>query len=116
MATTTSQSPSSKSTDRPGVPFRSTSQNYINAQQSSPQSTTDKETFVSPVKIPDGRRDSKGAVVFSPTETWRPNIGRKQSWSQQDLKREMLQAELGEKRDEGQGTGFTEGGEGSRRV
>jgi len=116
MATTTSQPPSSKSTDRSGVPFRSTSQNYINAQQSSPKSSTGKDTFVPPVKIPDGRRDSKGAVVVSPTETWRPNFGRKQSWSQQDLKRELLQAELGEKMDEGQGMGFTEGGEGSRKV
>lgn len=115
MATTTNPSTSSKSPDRPGVPLRSTSQNYINAQRNGEAEAAAGQK-VQQIKIPDGRKNSTGEAVVSPTETWRPNFTRKQSWCQQDLKREILQTELDKQTDEGQGTGFTEGGEGTRQI
>jgi hypothetical protein len=42
-------------------------------------------------------------------------MNRVQSWNQEDLKRKAYQVEMGEC-EKGQGTGFTEGGEGTRRV
>lgn len=48
----------------------------------------------------------------SPTETWRPNYERSQSWCQEDLKRQIMQAELGKRQEEGvDQRGFTEEGE-----
>jgi len=38
-----------------------------------------------------------------------------QSWNQEDLKRKAYQVEMGEC-EKGQGTGFTEGGPGTRRI
>ena len=110
---------SSKSPNHPGIPFRSTSQNYINAQQNSPTSpkTSKAEEFrTQAVRIPDGRRNSLGEIIPSPTESWKPNFQRTQSWCQEDLKRQLLENEFGKQREQGQGTGFTEGGEGSRKV
>jgi len=75
--------------------------------------STIKEHSITTVKIPDGRRNSKGDVVVSPTETWRPNIERKQSWCQEDLKRQILETQL-EKTEEGKG--FTEVEEGTKRA
>jgi hypothetical protein len=52
----------------------------------------------------------------SPTTSWKPNFARKQSWNLEDLKRMVYERDLKVKRAEGQGTGFTEGGEGTRKV
>jgi len=65
--------------------------------------------------MPDGRRNSHGEVLPSPIESWRPDIKRKQSWKQEDLKRNFYEREMKD-REVGQGTGFTEGAEGTRRV
>lgn len=90
--------------DRPGVPIRGTSHNYVNAQlesQNSPTSPT--------VVIPDGRRNSRGQAIQSPTETWKPNFGRKQSWNQEDLKRELMMSGIDKpKESTAAGLGFTE--------
>lgn len=104
---------SSKSSDHPGVPFRATSHNYINAQAAAPENT---EPHNATIHIPDGRKNSVGELLPSPTESWKPNFQRTQSWNQEDLKRLITQSELEKKRAEGQGTGFTEGGEGTRKI
>jgi len=103
----TSGSPNAPSSTRAGIPFHPTSTNYIDAQ-SQPIQTQ-------PIRIPDGRRNSLGEVLPSPTESWKPKMNRVQSWNQEDLKRKAYQTEMGEC-EKGQGTGFTEGGEGTRRV
>jgi hypothetical protein len=93
------------------------SSNYANAQAAS-QSQQDKEsspTSSSPVKICDGRRNSQGEVLPSPTETWKPSMNRVQSWSREEFKRVVYKGEM-VNGDKGQGTGFTEGGEGTREV
>jgi hypothetical protein len=59
----------------------------------------------SPVDIPDGRRNSQGEALKSPVASWKPTFERKQSWNQQDLKREVQKQEL-EKRE--WGAGFSE--------
>jgi hypothetical protein len=59
----------------------------------------------SPVDIPDGRRNSQGEALKSPVASWKPTFERKQSWNQQDLKREVQKEEL-EKREGG--AGFSE--------
>jgi hypothetical protein len=59
----------------------------------------------SPVDIPDGRRNSQGEALKSPVASWKPTFERKQSWNQQDLKREVQKEEL-EKA--GGGAGFSE--------
>ena len=83
--------------NKSGIPFH---------PSSSPQSTTTKPT---PIKIPDGRRNSHGEVLGSPTETWRPKLDRTQSWNREDLKRvvykEMVEREVEEA---GEDMGFTE--------
>ncbi len=42
-------------------------------------------------------------------------MNRVQSWNQEDLKRKAYQVEM-EECEKGQGTGFTEGGAGTRRI
>jgi hypothetical protein len=59
----------------------------------------------SPIDIPDGRRNSQGEALKSPVASWKPTFERKQSWSQQDLKREVQKEEL--EKTEG-GAGFSE--------
>jgi len=91
--------------DRPGVPLRGISQNYINAQAQSAVTSPTSPT----VKIPDGRRTSTGEAITSPTETWRPNYERKQSWNQEDLKRQLMMSGIEKVAGtEVRGTGFTE--------
>jgi hypothetical protein len=66
------------------------------------------------ISIPDGRRNSKGEELASPTQTWRPNPARTQSWDRQAYKRDMQWAGLKKenegvsKGDKGEFTGFTE--------
>ncbi len=43
----------------------------------------------------------------NPSASWRPKYGRKQSWNQQDFKREMHMSTVA---DAGKGPGFTEAG------
>jgi len=59
--------------------------------------------------MPDGRRNSKGDILPSPTATWKPNYSRKQSWNQEDFKRDMMVHDL-EKTvpQKDAGRGFTE--------
>jgi len=107
---TSSGSPDAPSTTRAGIPFHPTSANYVDAQNHSNSDAT-----TQPIRIADGRRNSQGEILTSPTGSWRPKTNRVQSWNQEDLKRKAYQVEMGEC-EKGQGTGFTEGGEGTRRV
>jgi len=107
---TTSGSPNAPSTTLAGIPFHPTSTNYVDAQ-SAPTNTN----ATQPIRIPDGRRNSLGEILSSPTESWKPKMNRVQSWNQEDLKRKAYQVQMGEC-EKGQGTGFTEGGEGTRHV
>lgn len=47
-----------------------------------------------PVQMPDGRRNSQGEELKSPVASWTPAFERKQSWNQQDLKREVQRGQL----------------------
>ncbi|PQE14283.1 hypothetical protein CJF31_00006838 [Rutstroemia sp. NJR-2017a BVV2] len=66
------------------------------------------------ITIPDGRRNSKGEELASPTQTWRPNPARTQSWDLQAYKRDMQWAGLkkenegGSQGGKGEFLGFTE--------
>jgi len=100
-------SPNAPSTTKAGIPFHPTSTNYTDAQAL--------VNAAEPIRIPDGRRNSQGEILPSPTESWRPKMNRVQSWNQEDLKRKAYQVEMGDC-EKGQGTGFTEGGPGTRRV
>jgi hypothetical protein len=114
MATSTS-SPASPTAakgviNKAGIPFNLTSTNYQSAQSESSEHT-------SPIKIPDGRRNSQGEILPSPTESWKPNLQRTQSWNSEDLKRVYYKKDMqAGAQPQGQGTGFTEGGEGTRKV
>jgi len=113
MATQAAQQPAAGSPNAPsntkaGIPFHPISSNYIDAQAAA-------HAAIAPIRIPDGRRNSQGEILPSPTESWRPKMNRVQSWNQEDLKRKAYQVEMGEC-EKGQGMGFTEGGEGTRRV
>ncbi|KAH6716989.1 hypothetical protein DL95DRAFT_33181 [Leptodontidium sp. 2 PMI_412] len=92
------------------------SSNYANAQaqQSTIYSPISPCTTTNHVSIPDGRRNSQGEVLPSPTEDWKPNFKRVQSWSREEFKRDVYKIEMVE--EPGQGTGFTEGGKGTRKV
>ncbi|TVY89160.1 hypothetical protein LAWI1_G007625 [Lachnellula willkommii] len=75
-----------------------------------PSSDTSPSTLP-PVSIPDGRRNSQGEVLKSPTETWKPNMARTQSWNQEDLKRRFYAGSLDPATSralEGEEKGFTE--------
>jgi len=66
-----------------------------------------------PISIPDGRRNSQGEILKSPTETWKPNMARTQSWNQEDLKRRFYAGELDPATSKalvGEEKGFTEAG------
>ncbi|KUJ17050.1 uncharacterized protein LY89DRAFT_70463 [Mollisia scopiformis] len=55
----------------------------------------------------DGRRNSFGEILPSPTESWKPTFNRVQSWNREDRKREIvLQREIAAH--EGYGGGFSE--------
>jgi hypothetical protein len=110
MASTT-QAPqaSNGSTNLPT--HRTSSSNYVDTQTAK----AEQDKLISSVKIPDGRRNSMGETLPSPTETWKPNLARNQSWNQEDLKRKYVMTEL-EKDKSVQGGGFTEVGEGSRKI
>jgi hypothetical protein len=101
-------SPNAPSTAKAGIPFHSTSHNFADAQAHA-------EAHTEQIRISDGRRNSQGEILASPTENWRPKMNRVQSWNQEDLKRKAYQIEMGEC-EKGQGTGFTEGGAGTRRI
>jgi hypothetical protein len=75
------------------------SQNYVEAQKAA------SAVSQSPIEIPDGRRNSQGETLKSPVASWKPSFERTQSWSQQDLKREVQKGELSKA--EG-AAGFTE--------
>ena len=93
MATTTTHDTATKTHDLP-----------LHQPGSQPYTSTETP------KISDGRRNSQGEVIPSPTESWKPNFARKQSWNQEDLKRKVYMSELEAKKAKGQGMGFTEGG------
>ncbi|OWP03499.1 hypothetical protein B2J93_7517 [Marssonina coronariae] len=64
----------------------------------------------------DGRRNSAGEKLTSPTENWKPSVGRVQSWDREQFKRDAYVSQ-GEMRVEaGEGKGFTESGEGTTKV
>ncbi|KAH7313185.1 hypothetical protein BKA65DRAFT_517500 [Rhexocercosporidium sp. MPI-PUGE-AT-0058] len=83
-------------------------QQYATYSPISPNTTTH-------ASIPDGRRNSQGEVLPSPTEGWKPNFKRVQSWNREEYKRDVYKAEMVEV-EPSQGAGFTEGGEGTRKV
>jgi len=82
--------------------------------EASSSNTEEVSPYEQEVKIPDGRRNSQGEAIASPTESWKPNFGRKQSWDPQEYKRKMSMELLRE--ESGNGSGFTEGGPGTRKV
>ncbi|KAG4432514.1 hypothetical protein IFR05_012011 [Cadophora sp. M221] len=94
---------------------KTSSSNYANAQaqQSAVYSPISPGTTIH-ASIPDGRRNSQGEVLASPTEGWKPNFKRVQSWNREEFKRDIYKSEMEE--EPGQGTGFTEGGKGTRKV
>lgn len=51
---------------------------------------------------------------MSPTEDWKPNYKRVQSWSREEYKRVVYRSEMVE--EPGHEMGFSEGGPGSRKV
>lgn len=82
-------------------------------EKTSPNSTS-APTFIG---MPDGRRNSQGNALPSPIIDWRPDIKRKQSFKREDLKRDVYGREMKVEEDEcAQGTGFTEGGAGTRNL
>jgi hypothetical protein len=91
------------------------SQNYETAAAKSQISAATEHARKTAVRIPDGRRNSQGEIIPSPTETWKPNFSRTQSWNPEDMKRQYYISEL-ETNKKTQGGGFTEGGEGTRKV
>jgi hypothetical protein len=95
---------SSEAPDHPDMPFRTASQNRGDAQQAASSYSTARPNAPA-VQIPDGRKNSQGESLQSPTESWQPSFQRRQSWNQQDLKRQVYIGEL----DSGEGAGFTEG-------
>jgi len=117
MATAAPNLPSNapRGPDRPGVPIRTSSTNYVTAQRkASLASSTDginepPSSPTSTVRIPDGRKNSVGEILSSPAEDWKPDFKRKQSYKQEDLKREMQMAgivtDAGEARKDGDGQG-----------
>ena len=96
-------------------PTTASSQNYETAAAESQTSAATEHAGETAVRIPDRRRNSQGEIIPSPTETWKPNVARSQSWNQEDMKRLYYISEL-EKNKKPQGGGFTEGGEGTRKV
>jgi hypothetical protein len=111
-STSSAASPSAANgvVNKAGIPFHPTSSNYQSAQSEASDHST-------PIKIPDGRRNSQGEILPSPTESWKPNLQRTQSWNAEDLKRVYYKRDMQDgSHPQGQGTGFTEGGEGTRKV
>jgi hypothetical protein len=53
------------------------------------------------------KQNTDTADTVSPSASWRPKYGRKQSWNQQDFKREMHMSTVA---DAGKDHGFTEAG------
>ncbi|TAQ89936.1 hypothetical protein B7494_g1715 [Chlorociboria aeruginascens] len=118
---TTTSSTTHTPEHHPGMPVRTSSSNYMAAQHAaSDPAAAATAASTDDVRIPDGRKNSQGEILKSPAETWRPDFKRKQSWNQQDLKRELVMSELGKgdmasgeaekwANEEGMETGFTEG-------
>jgi len=115
---TSSASPNAAKTivDPVSTFFHQTSSNY--EESSNPSAGHTK------VKAQDGRRNSKGVITpssadYSSMDTWKPDLDRKQSWKAEDWKNMQYKNQFGiedGKGPQGQGTGFTEGGEGTRKV
>lgn len=61
-----------------------------------------------PLEIPDGRRNSQGEALKSPVATWKPSLGRVQSWDRQEMKRELQRGQVEGARG---AAGYTENGE-----
>lgn len=59
-------------------------------------------------KLNDGRKNSEGEVPTSATQTWRPDFGRKQSWNQEDMKRQFQMTQLQTDTGASSATGFSE--------
>ncbi|KAK2630476.1 hypothetical protein QTJ16_001296 [Diplocarpon rosae] len=64
----------------------------------------------------DGRRNSSGENLTSPTENWKPSLGRVQSWNREDYKRGAYISQGEMRVEEGQAKGFTEVGEETGKV
>jgi hypothetical protein len=110
----TTSSSTSGALTKPSVPLRTTTADYKDALQAAAAADTPStavEPDVPAAQIPDNRRNSQGEVLKSPTEKWRPDFERTQSWSTQDMKRQVQLGEVGKEKREGEVAGFTEASE-----
>ncbi|CZT00599.1 uncharacterized protein RAG0_10447 [Rhynchosporium agropyri] len=122
MASSTEQPPFSDPFTASNKNSSAPSQDLPIHSSSNTQTETKTCTPISPgsdiqhVSIPDGRRNSQGEALHSPTENWKPNFKRVQSFKFDDLKRDVYVKNEIMEEEPNQGAGFTEGGEGTRQV
>jgi hypothetical protein len=112
-----STSPSTSTSTNPNeAPFRlqiltRKSSNYAEADARARAAAAETHTStaqgdgIEGIRKDNENEDAAGAT--SPSTSWRPKAGRKQSWSQEDFKREMHMSTVA---DAGKGHGFTEVG------
>jgi hypothetical protein len=109
----TSPSPSTNPNEEPFRPqnLRRKSSNYAEADAKARAAIAETLTSTAQGDITEvimgDEESTETADVTSPSASWRPKPGRKQSWSQQDFKREMHMSAVA---DAGIGHGFTEAG------
>lgn len=100
-------SASANPSKHPEMAIRRPSQsNYADAQRAASAAAQAESS----IDVPDGRRNSQGEALKSPVASWKPTFERKQSWNQQDLRREAQRAEWEKTGAEktGAATGFSE--------
>jgi hypothetical protein len=112
-----STSPSTSTSTNPNeVPFRPQnftrkSSNYAEADARARAAVAEMHTSIAQgddtQEVGKDKENTDAAAPVSPSTSWRPKYGRKQSWSQQDFKREMHMSTVA---DAGKGHGFTEAG------
>lgn len=109
----TSPAASSNSSEVPFRPQNLTrkSSNYAEADARARAAVAETHTSKAGESDAQGARNEKqntdAAGSGNPSASWRPKAGRKQSWNQQDFKREMHMSTVAEA---GKGAGFTEAG------
>jgi len=95
-----------------GTPFHLKTGTYAQAQKDA----TDAASTLPNIKTNMPHDGRKGSVTSPAVEDWRPSINRQQSWNQEDLKRDRVVKDLEKNDGRIGGGGFTEGGEGTRKV
>lgn len=115
MSTTANNTSSGTSSSIPqNLPFHPSSDNYTTAANTQEQKVLSEKSSSQTADIPaDGRKNSNAGETSPVLENWKPNLDRKQSWNQQDFKRENVKRVL-ERRESlgldvaGVKTGFSE--------